>query len=800
MLLLLGGCGGDENQPHLAQGRDRLARGELTAAVIEFKNAVKQEPLSAEAHFQLALALRRTVEVAAAEIELRKAASLGMNTLRVNTELAGVLTDLGRGQEAVELLTAATATEPEDVAALESARGDALLTLGRKTEARKAFEGGLRARPDHGPAKLGLARVALAEGSKSEGEKSLDTALAAAPDLALGWLIKGNLLAGRNQLREAADAYGKAIALRPGELRAFNALVPTLVALGDITGATQRVEQMRTVAPMTPAYHYLLALVLHRKGKFAQAREEINLVLKAVPDDLRALMLAGTVELDMGNAASAEERFTRLVGHMREEPQARRLLAAAQLQRGHAAEASKTLAPLLASSSEDPATWMLMAQVQTALRQWPKAIDALEKVVALNPRDALALARLGDLLHVTGRREEGDRRLGEGAALAPDSIPVAEVRIRRALQDRAFDRARDIATALASRRADRPEPPRLLAGVNLAAGDRAAARLALEAALKLDPDFAPATRDLVNLDLAEGRSAEARQRLEAALERNPRHEDSALLLLEVLRAARASREEVLRALDQAILGNASSPRLRVAKVDYLAGAGDRRAALEAAQAAHEALRDEPTVLLALARAQAASRQWEQAASSYGKLAAMAPDSDLPVRAQAGLQLQQGDAGRARDTLRRAINEHPERVPLHLALVATSLKSGDLNQAEKDARALREKWPDQGAGYAAVASVQAASGDQAGAERTLREGVARTGENDLVNRLLALLATRERLDAAEQEASAWVARHPADATVMSFMGSLRAAHGDHQQAVAWFQRAQAARGSKAPANP
>src|SRR5450432_3780978 len=74
----------------LTEGKKLLQKGDATAAIVQFRNAVAKDPANAEMHFQLglALALHRGIDPHAAEDELRLAESDGFDKDQVAVALA----------------------------------------------------------------------------------------------------------------------------------------------------------------------------------------------------------------------------------------------------------------------------------------------------------------------------------------------------------------------------------------------------------------------------------------------------------------------------------------------------------------------------------------------------------------------------------------------------------------------------------------------------------------------------------------------------------------------------------------
>src|SRR5262245_9562153 len=74
---LLSGCSKETPEKFIASGKAYLAKGDVRAAIIEFKNAAQEAPDSPEARYLLATALEESDDPISAEVELRKALSKG---------------------------------------------------------------------------------------------------------------------------------------------------------------------------------------------------------------------------------------------------------------------------------------------------------------------------------------------------------------------------------------------------------------------------------------------------------------------------------------------------------------------------------------------------------------------------------------------------------------------------------------------------------------------------------------------------------------------------------------------------
>jgi arylsulfatase A-like enzyme/Tfp pilus assembly protein PilF len=174
------------------------------------------------------------------------------------------------------------------------------------------------------------------------------------------------------------------------------------------------------------------------------------------------------------------------------------------------------------------AAWLQMAILERKRGEMTAAIDALGRLIALNPEDGGTAAVLGQYLTDAGRAGEAVTLLRPYASVAD---PPLDVLVAQGVALARLGRLPEAASAL--ERARRADPSNAMARVELGtvrlvAGQDALAREAFEEALRLDPGLALAHHSLGLLEAKQGRLDEALPHWRAALERDPGHVDALL--------------------------------------------------------------------------------------------------------------------------------------------------------------------------------------------------------------------------------------------------------------------------------
>lgn len=787
--LAFAGCGQDARD-FASAGKTFLDQGRDAEAIIELKNAAQANPSRGDVRYMLGTALRRTGDLQAAEIELRKAESLGHDPDLVRPQLAAVLVEAAKAEVLLQEVTVDGLTQPSAKADVTARRGDALLGTGRIADADRAYSEALVLDATNEVAQLGRARLEIMRGDGAKAWELLQPVLKQHPASLGATLMKAGLLQRDGKIADAVAAFDQVIAEHPLDVRAYVAVIPMLIAGKDIAGADARFEKLKKVAPRGIATGYLDALVAYSKGDLGRARDFIRMVVRASPDDVRALLLAGNVEHDLGNHVQAQQYLLKVLSGRPAEVHPRRLLASSYLRTGQYGKARQTLDPLLKLESVDALTLLLAADIAVGERDNARALGFLKRAVALDSKDVSFRTRLGEAYLRVGETELGIRELETASAADPASVTADVVLINQYLSKRQTPKARSVAEALVRRHPENPLAHNMLGLVQLAEESQPAARAAFARALSLQPTFVSAARNLAQLDLREGQPEAARGRYVAVLAKDPKLEDASVALAELLVRTGAPDAEVLKVYDAAVAANPAAVRSRLEKVAFLTRRGRTKDALEAASQAAADLPQDSSVLLVLARTQLANRDATRAATSFGKLVTLMPGSSVPYVGEADAHALDKNWTAARAAMAQAIAAEPDALPVRIAKVDIDMRAGRFDDAGAEAALIRKRWPDSSVGYAAEARVLAAKTQVTEAVQRLQAGITATGDGALLVQLHRLLVDQARATEADAQAEKWFAAHPRDIRVMAAIGDTLLRKDDHRGAERWLRRANA----------
>lgn len=795
-LAALVGCGAEKSEDFVSSGRAFLDKGDYPAAIIQLKNAVQKDGHAGEGRYWLGVALRRTGDLPAAEIELRKAMNTDISNDVVLPELLAVLLEANQFEKVLREADRAKVVSPRAHAELLSAKATATLATGRIEEARSLANAAAAADPSNAAPFVVRARLALVDRKVDEAQQVLTDALTKVPDDYDALRLKADLTLAQGQGKAAIALYDRVLAVRPTSMVTYLALVPALLRERDEESASARLATLKRIAPGSAGTRYLEALVAYSKGDRLGARDAVRQVLKTGSDYAPALLLAGTVEYELGNYLVAEDVLRKVAAANPGDRQSRRLLVSVYLRTNQVKKAQEALSTLVKIDPDSVPTNLLAGQVATAAREPAKAAAYFQKAVSLDPRNAVPRAMLGATNMMRGDVERGVAELEAASASDVNRIEADVALVQFYLQQKQFDKAVSAVDALARKQPKLPQTANLRGGVLLAKGRIADARKAFEEALALEPTFMPAANNLAALDLRDKKPENAANRYRSILAKNPKQVEASLRLAVLLQRIGDRTGEIDKILSDAVTADPANVQARLAQVGRLQQTGRKRDALDAAQKALAALPDDPRLLRVFGRAQSINGEHIQAATTFGKLAALEPHNVDPLVMQASAYAAARDFDNARSTLSRAIALHPDNLMLRTSLVDLGLAEDRPEVAIDNARSIQKKWPKMSVGYVAEAMVLMNQRRLQEAEALLRGSLRTVDDAGVAIQLFSLLTKTDRGAEAEKFAADWIASKPKDAALAAAAGQQSLAREDYSTAARWYRAALKAR----PENP
>lgn len=780
----LSGCHRTQSTPELiASAKQYQQKGDNKAALIELKNAVAASPQDAEARLLLARLYIEMGDPVSSEKEARKALGLGAKADQALPALATALIGQGQYQKVLDE-TEAARTAP----ALAVLRGQAYLALGKGANAKETFEAVLQAQPDNAEALIGLARCAFAEHDAEGASSRAAQALAKNPNSQEALAFQAALLRSQGKLDEAVAVYDRMLALKPDHLTANLDKAHIEIQRGKFDAAAADIATARKLTPNNLLVAYTQALLDYSRNNNAAALESLQKVLRAAPEHMPSILLAGAVELRLGSLQQAEQHLKKyLESGPKDSRYARKLLAGVYISSARPADAVAVLAPVLADGASDPQLLALAGEAAMQVGDFKKAGAYFEQASALAPKAAglhtsLGLSKLGQ-----GNGADAERELELATTLDASSRPAGLALVSAEMRLQHYDKA--LAAALALEKAQPKDPlvANLIGGIYMASNDTAHARASFDKALALQPNYFPAVMNLARLDISEKHPDSARQRFEAVLQADKGHMEAMQALAE-LAMAQGKPADATSWLEKASSAHPDSlPAATRLGTQYLR-TGQPQKALALARKYQTENSANPDLLDLLAQAQLASGDKEGALDTYSKLAAVMPKSPAPQLRVAAVHVLLKNPDAATDDLKKALALQPDFLPAQLALVDLASSTGNFDAALAVARQVQHQRADAAIGYALEGDIQLRSKKPELALQMYERAFALDKRAVLMGKIYGVLASLGKEKQAQQRVQQWQASaKPGDMQLAVFLVESNMAKKQYPAAIENMQK-------------
>jgi putative PEP-CTERM system TPR-repeat lipoprotein len=783
---LIGGlaaCGRTQStESLLTEAKQYQQKGDMKAALIQLKNAVEKSPENGDARMQLAALQLKMGDTASAEKEARKARSLGI-AADVALPLEGkAMAQQGRFKEMLETITPELAARS---APLLSLRGDALMATGKADEAKQAYDQALALNPNAGEALLGLARQAMAANDRDAAERYTADAVAKDANNPEVWMFRGAMLRFAGKPDEALAAYDKTLALDPKHRSAHVEKAYIQISRGKFAEAKTEIDAADKASPGSLLVTYTRALYEFSQGKYAAAQEGVQKVLKSAPDHLPSVLLAGASEMNLGATQQAEQHLRKYLESNPNDVYARKLLAQTLLKSAQPADAAAALAPVLKDSTQDPQLLALAGESYMQVRDFSKASAYLEKAAALAPKAAalhtsLGLSKLGQ-----GDQAKGLSELELATTLDPKSAQASMALVQTEMGLKHYDKALAAAQAIEQQQPDNPQVYNVKGAVYLVKGDMASARAAFEKAVALQPTFFPAVTNLARLDLQDKKPEAAKQRFEKMLEKD-KNNYGAMAALGELALLQKHPEEATSWFEKGSNANPDAvvPAIRLG-THYL----HTNQAPKALTLARKFLVENPTnpdLLELQGQAQVAAKDPSAALETYSKLVNVLPKSAAAQLRLAGVHMLLKNDAAAADDLKRAVELQQDFIPARLAQVELALRTGRTDEALAQARQLQKLNDKLPVGYAVEGDVLLLQKKPAQALPAYEKALAISKSPEMLVKIMQVMSMNGKEKEAQARASQWLKEHPNDPMISMYLADRSLASKDFKPAIALLE--------------
>ncbi len=797
--ILLAACGKPSDRDTIAAAHALIEQRNLRAAVVSLKAALQKQPESAPLRFLLGKTLLDGGDPVTALVELRKALELGHAETEVLPELVKAMAASGRAAEATKQYAGKQLDGAPAMAELQVGLAAAWGIQGRSDLMRESIDKALALDPQNITAQLVKARLIAATGDLDASWRMNEAVLHKQPKNAQALHLKGLLLRYlKNDVQAAQTAQRAALDSDATLMPAHAELLGLLFAAKDKDGMRKQMAAMQKALPQNLNTFLFRAQIEYLENNLRAARELVQQLLRAKQPDTRVLLLAAQIELRHGALTLSETYLTRALNEEPNLETARELLAVTYLRMGHHTKALTMVQPLI-ERDNPPARYLALAADAYLQGGNPARAQGLfERAAKSSPEDprlrtAVALSRIAQ-----GKVTEGLADLDRVADSDPGTF--ADLALISTLM-----RRNDVSAALAAvdrlerKEAKQPRFAHIRGQIHQHRKDLPAARQSFAQALALDPVYFPAAFSLASIDVAENKLGDAKKHFEAILVRDPKNVRAMLALADLKSRNGDPDIEVQALLQEAVKSNPTEVGAREALIEFHLHARRYDDALSAAQQALSVMADSPGLLDGLGRAQFGTKEYQQAITTFRKMATLMPNSAQAHLRLADVYAARNERAAATASLQRALEIAPDLVSAQARQAQLLLADKQYKQALAIARRVQQARPRDGIGHLLEADVLLSQKQLEGAATALRGAMSRSPSTEAVVKLHSVLLQTSKVAEAEKLAGSWSDQHPQDVVFRAYLGSAAMKAKDWARAERLYRDVTAAQPKDVTAN-
>lgn len=715
------------------KGEIGLAQGNADAAQVALRKALEIQPENISANFSLINLLlqqdRRDEATKLFEV-MKKAAPQFPQTIFLDARLAYLRKDYKSAGELTQVLLRFA---PDSPVFLELS-GVVKYEQGSYIQAEADLAKALQAQPQLMLARSALIQTYLRTGQQSKAIEALQPVMSELETRPQLQALAGEVYLQTGDLKRAEEYLSKAAKLDPKDVTKKTRLAQTHLAQGNESVAFTELEQIASGDSGSLADLALIASYL-QKNDAERALKAIGNLEKKQPKDPQTYNLRGQVLLSTRNVSGARQSFEQALKLSPGYFPAAANLARLDLADKNRAEAEKRFVSVLAADPKNIQASLALAKLKEQGKSPAADIAALlEKSVSANPTEpAPRLALINFYLQAKDNKKALSAAQNALAAM-PNNPEVTEI---AGLTQQAVGEMNQAETTFGKLIGLQPRsavPYFRLANVQAATGNKIGAAENLRKALQAKPDYVDAQRALIMLSVAGGKTREALDIAKEMQRQSPKSPSGHVFEGEIYVATKAFKEaasayrtalklspatEVAKRLHASLLWSGNKPEadkfsaswtaehpkdfgFRAHLADTAAGNRDFAGAIKIYRSLLELQPDNAQILNNLAWT--ATQIKDPSALEYAEKAnRLSPDNPVFLDTLALALAEGGNAKKAVETERRAMELAKQSPPLRLNLAKILIKAGDKSQAKLELDELA-KLGDKFAGQAEVSSL------------------------------------------------------------------------------------------------
>jgi putative PEP-CTERM system TPR-repeat lipoprotein len=397
--LLINGCSdGKTSEKYFELGRNHQAKGDSRAAMIEYKNSIRQDPTNNKVRLALGKLYLENDQYTSAKKELER--SMRDSTLQRDSllPLALVVFKQRKYQELLMLPLLTSDLRSDDLVVAYVLRGQALMTQGKREQALAEYSLATELNEEAAYARLGQVMSASANTDFSQGIELVKALLDDYPDMKEAVLLYAGLLHTRGDYKNSVVAYDKYIALNNGSASHINLLlINSLISNGDSARAKDELNKLLKINDKQPVVNAIFAKLLYQENNIEQALKHALIALDTMPNNASANLIAAMSLFREGKHEVSYRHFTRISRYTSGKAMPQIMQMINNIKLGHVKKAQSAALKLPQPDKNTASLYVLAANEFAVAQDYKTSLNLVEQAVVFLPDDNKLLLKRGAL-------------------------------------------------------------------------------------------------------------------------------------------------------------------------------------------------------------------------------------------------------------------------------------------------------------------------------------------------------------------------------------------------------------------
>jgi putative PEP-CTERM system TPR-repeat lipoprotein len=718
-------------EEYIQSGQTHFDNKKWSSAIIEFKNAVKQDPKNASARAKLGKAYLKTYSTNAAIKELRRAIALGYDKTELLLPLGMAYRQSNDFIKIIEEINVEASQSANEQAQVLAMRAIAFLSINNAKDALPALNEAKQLNEELTEVRLAWAIFEGQRGNTPDQKAWLAPLLEREGGIADAWSQMGQIESSQNNLEAAEKAYSRSIDLRQIVHLDYAKRAFVRVTGKNLEGAQSDIDVLKKAGANWPIVGHIDGVIALQQNKTQDAKTKFQGVLsRASQFEPSEYMLA----LIYFNEKRYQSAATLLENHAAANPTQLRsnlIYAGSLLELNQVGKAMVVLNQLKAAHPQDDRILTLLGDGYMRQRQPDKAIETLKKAAELKPEKAVTRFQLGaTLLSNESTMAQGQQELIAAIELDPKLRKAELILFRSYLGEKRFAEALELATKLEKKNPDDSQGANLVAFAHLAEDNKDKALTKLNDTLIQFPYDIPTTHNLARIYLQDNDLVTAKKLYEALLEKEPSNLQT-LNQLALIAAREKDKDQMMLRLTQAQERNPDEISSRIALASQYLRQNESRKAVAVLNEAKVDQKQMPGYILLMSQGKLALGEHQHAERLLEGLIVSNPG----IPAAHFLLARSYSADNKPEKMRSSLNKTIELEPSHFqALVIMArldLFEGKIDTFRKRVALLDENFPENQQVQFFKAKIASGDSNFGGAIDTLSSLMEKTPNTEII---------------------------------------------------------------------